>query len=83
MKTWLKFINKITAQEFTPIDRPSLKYPGHSILLRLVLHRTEGEAQLEVDPPVDRFETLIALRPEEARLLAHQLEQAVGRLEDD
>ena len=58
-----------------PVTTNAANYPQHTILLSLALAPSVHEVRSRVDPPVsDRGnQTLVAVRPEEARSLARLL----------
>ncbi|MCY4346744.1 MAG: hypothetical protein OXC17_08110 [Aestuariivita sp.] len=87
MKPWVSFSDTFIVQLFEPIvsQNPNspVNYPEHEILLRIMPYRDKVAKRLEVDPPIGALETLIALRPQQARSLAHQLIEVADRLEDN
>ena len=79
----VNFVRQTSVHSIEPIVRPTVRYPEHAILLALVLHRDAFAGPIEVHPPVPHLglHTLVALRPEESRRLAHQLLRAADSLD--
>ena len=79
------FLRDSAIHSIEPVESNAANYPEHTILLSLDRHSTVSQVQAVVDPPVsDQVNRiLIAVRPEDARSLAHHISRLADSLDQD